>query len=500
MNAFRDRRIWMLPVIVAACVTVFGAATALNGQQQGDNGEKTAEAQARARDLSTAFKHASNTVSPAVVHIRSSRELDESATSRRSPFDEEFFRRFFGDVPDDFFNDDGDRPRVRIGQGTGVIVREDGIIVTNNHVVDGATDISVLLPDDREYDAEIVGTDAESDLAVIRIDASDLPAAKLGESDSLEVGEWVLAIGSPFGLQRTVTAGIVSATGRSGMGLATFEDFIQTDAAINPGNSGGPLVNLDGDVVGINTAISTRTGGYMGIGFAIPSSMVSGVLESILETGRVQRGWLGVSIQPLTEGLANSFGYDSTRGVLLAGVFDGSPAAEAGLEPGDIVVRIDGQRMNDTTELLNTVAESGPGEKISLEIFRNGETMKRTVELAERTPERLAQRGTMRQPSPPSATTELGMRVQPLTRDLARRLGAEDVEGVVIARVVPNSIAARAGMSQGDIVTRIGDQNVSSIDEFTKAFDNIDLAEGVRMHVYRAGATRFVFLEKPEDD
>jgi len=424
--------------------------------------------------LSQAFKDVSKAVAPSVVSIKSVMTMESRFTGTPDngqlqpdlPFDEDMLRRFFGgQLPEGM--EAPQPPRERQGQGTGVVAREDGYVITNNHVVDGATELTVKLSDDREYPATVVGTDVESDLAVIKIDASGLVPAKFGDSDSLEVGEWVLAMGSPFGLEHTVTAGIVSAKGRANMGLATFEDFIQTDAAINPGNSGGPLVNLFGQVVGINTAISSRTGAYSGVGFAIPSTMVKTVMNSIIENGSVQRGWLGVSIQDLSKQAREYAGFDG-HGVLIAEVIPSSPAQEAGLQDGDIVTAINKTPVNSRNQLLNVVAKIAPGQKADLKIVRDGEPQDIAVTLGDRTTQ-LAQAGSgspngSRGSSRPAATTELGLTVQPLTTEIARQLGATDRKGVVVARLDPNGPAAKALVQAGDVISMVNDQAVSTPD------------------------------------
>jgi serine protease Do len=457
-----------------------------------------------AEALSEAFKEVSRSVSPSVVNIRSTqqRQVTNQSNPRtpNSPFDDEFFRRFFGDEFREFrFGPDSPmQPMPRIGEGTGVVIREDGHIVTNNHVVQDATNIRVTLNDERQYDGRVIGTDPESDLAVIKIDANDLTPATFGDSDAIDVGEWVLAIGSPLGLQRTVTAGIISAKGRGTMGLADIGDFIQTDAAINPGNSGGPLVNLYGQVVGINTAISTRTGGYMGVGFAIPSNIVNPVVNSIIETGKVERGWLGVSIQPLNDELAESFDFTG-QGVLVGDVLPDTPAQEAGLEAGDIVTSINGRRVSNPSQLLNSIAEMRPGSEARLEVFRDGQSDQFTVTLGDRSQQQLSQRGeNSRAPQRGGATEKLGMSVGPLTSELAQQLGAANERGVVVMQVEPASAAAEAGLQQGDIITRVGDQRVRSPQDLAQALDDADLDKGVRLKIFSQGASRFVVLKSQD--
>ncbi|MHC4081327.1 MAG: DegQ family serine endoprotease [Planctomycetota bacterium] len=457
-----------------------------------------------AESLSEAFKQAARTVAPSVVHITVVDRDRVAMTPHGLPHGfprgngpgEDFFRRFFEQMQPRLEPQAQQAPgrpggpEAR-GQGTGFIVGADGYIVTNHHVVDGADVLTVRLHDGREYEATVVGTDAESDLAVVRIETSGLDAVAFGESDGLEVGEWVIAVGSPFGLEQTVTAGIVSATGRSGMGLATFENFIQTDAAINPGNSGGPLVNLLGEVIGVNTAITTRSGGYQGIGFAIPSNMVRDVMDEIIADGRVSRGWLGVNIQPLTDDLAESFGLDDNDGVLIADVHADGPSAEAGLEAGDIVTRIGGRPVTTTSELMNAVAAADPGQVLEVELIRDGE--RRTVQVtlgARPAPPQLASgaRG-------PDLSGALGLAVEPLTPEAAKRFGLSADRGVLVANVVPGSAAAAAGLRPGDVIVKVGARPVNDPGEFWATVSREKLDNGVRLLVQSGPAKRFVILK-----
>jgi serine protease Do len=314
-------------------------------------------------------------VTPAVVNIATTREAKEAVG--RAPFDDPFFRRFFGE---DFFRR-FDRPQERKERslGSGVIVNANGLIITNNHVVNKADDIRVVLSDKREFAAKLVGMDSKTDLAILRVDAGGLQTIPWGDSDGLEVGELVLAVGNPFGLNQTVTMGIVSAVGRASMGIAEYEDFIQTDAAINPGNSGGALVNARGELVGINTAIFSQSGGNMGIGFAVPSSMARSILDQLIKNGKVVRGWLGVSIQELSPELAQQFGVTGTNGVLVSEVLEDGPAKRAGLERGDIIQEYEGKAVDSPTQLRNAVARTNIGKKVTIKVLREGRT--KAVEL-----------------------------------------------------------------------------------------------------------------------
>jgi len=454
--------------------------------------------------LSNAFKKIAGKIAPAVVHITSvdridADELSSNRNGMRMP-DEDLLRRFFGDrfgelgIPD-MQGMTPQIPRERRGTGSGVIVRDDGVILTNNHVIANADDVVVRLSDGREYDAVVLGTDAESDLAVIRIDAGVVPAATLGDSESVEAGEWVLAVGNPFGLDQTVTSGIISASGRTGLGLATFENFLQTDAAINPGNSGGPLVNLYGEVIGINTAINTRTGGSDGVGFAIPSRMARDVLDSILETGRVERGWLGVYVQPLDMDLAASFGLETASGALISNVVEDGPAQDAGLQVGDIVTAVNGATVVTPNDLITNVSESAPGEIAQLEVLRDGRSVEIELELGERPgAQRLVSAEREREPRTDHARS-VGVVVQGLTPQIAEQLNYEGNGGVVVSEVRPGSPAAAVGLRRGDVIARVGNVSVDDVDDFEAAMENVDLSDGVRMLVTRGGANRFVFIK-----
>jgi serine protease Do len=442
-----------------------------------------------AMSMSEAFKGVVREVGPAVVHITAIDRVETMPSSNRQ---DEMLRRFFGgggEMPGQPF---GAPPHggggERQGTGTGVIVDAEGVILTNNHVVSRADELVVRLEDGREFEASVIGTDPEADLAVLRIDADDLVYATLADSTRVEAGEWVLAMGSPFGLSNTVTSGIVSATGRS-VGLTTFESFIQTDAAINPGNSGGPLVNLHGEVIGINTAIKSQSGGSMGIGFAIPSSMAQRVLDDLLDDGVIARGWLGVSIQPLTPGLAQTFGFDG-QGALVSNVMAGTPAAEAGLETGDIVTHVDGEPVDGPKALMNRVALLSPGDRTTVALIRDGRERDVDVRLGTR-PAAGERRG---QPRPPKASgTSLGMTVGELQGPPGDRFGTEG--GVEITSVTPGSSAQRAGLQRGDLILQVGTERIHDVASFESAMQRADLASGVRLLVQRGAGRSFLVLE-----
>ncbi len=328
------------------------------------------------------YAQAVEIAAPAVVNVYTRKVV----TQRLNPlFEDPLFRRFFGDrIP-------APRQRLENSLGSGVIVNGQGFILTNNHVIQGADEIEVALHDGRTAAAAIVGADPESDLAVLKIDITDAPAITFGQSEALRVGDVVLAIGNPFGVGQTVTSGIVSATGRSQLGLSTFENFIQTDAAINPGNSGGALINTAGQLIGINTAIFSRSGGSQGIGFAIPVSLVKGVMKQIIEHGRPLRGWLGVEVHDLSNTLAESFGLGDVSGALIAGIQPGGPAADAGLQPGDVIIHVNEEAVTGSRSLMNIIASNAPGTVLKLKILRQGQPQELEVVIGERPQPRLEQ-------------------------------------------------------------------------------------------------------------
>lgn len=451
-----------------------------------------------ADNLSAAFRNAASSISPAVVNIAVVNTPDASPLAERGRGG----MRSPGQVPDEFrrffrFGPEGatpDAPRPapeRRGQGSGVIIRSDGYILTNNHVVDDADEVTVRLQDGRELEATVVGLDPDSDLAVIRVDASGLPTARFGDSDRVRTGDWIVAVGNPFGLDHTVTAGVVSATGRGEMGLSTYEDFIQTDAAINPGNSGGPLVNLHGEVIGINSAIRSASGGNNGVGFAIPAKLARHVADSLIESGRVERGWLGVSVQPLTQDLARTMGYAEARGALVADVMPETPAAAAGLASGDVIVRVGDEPVDSARELINAIAQHEPGRRVSLGIDRNGESRSIDVTLGERPG--AAQIASTPQDSA-SAEGKLGMSVQALTPELAAQLGIEAARGVVVTEVKSDSPAQKAGIRAEDVILEAGREPIGSPADLARAAKEAG-DSGVLLRVSRDGRVRFVVVK-----
>jgi serine protease Do len=454
------------------------------------------------QSLSAAFVEVSKTVKPSVVNISTTSVVKRPRVeSRRDPFWDPF-RDFFGD---DFFREffRGPRSQRRTSLGSGVIVDEDGYILTNNHMVTGAGEaaadkIKVTLSDKREFDAKLVGRDPDTDVAVIKIDANGLPAARLGDSDELQVGEWVLAIGNPLGLTHTVTAGIISATGRSNMGLAEYEDFIQTDASINRGNSGGPLVNIKGEVIGINTAIAT-TGvpGNIGIGFSIPINMARNVMDQLIEKGKVVRGWLGILLQSVDSDIAEKYGLEEPRGALIASA--GGPAKKAGLEPGDLIIEFNGEPVADGSHLQKLVAAAKPGETVKIKVIRDDKEREFKVKLGERTEEAVAELTGEEIPIPSKGEEWMGITVQELTDELAQRLGYEGQSGVLISDIDPDGPAAKAESSPkpGDLIQEIERHEIKDMDDYRQAIEEVKDQKSVLVRLRRAtGGPWYVVLKK----
>jgi len=423
-------------------------------------------------------------VKPAIVNVSATRTEKVTDTQMNPLFNDPFFRRFFGDR---FTHPDIPRERKAYSLGSGVIVSSDGYILTNTHVVKDADKIKVLLSDKREFAGKVVGNDPKTEISVIKIDAKDLPTIPMGNSDTLKVGEIVLAVGNPFGLNQTVTMGIVSAVGRANVGIAEYEDFIQTDAAINPGNSGGALVNARGELVGINTAIFSTTGGYQGIGFSIPSNMAKAVMKSLIEKGKVIRGWLGVSIQAITPELAQQFQLKKDYGTLVADVVEGGPAEKAGLMRGDVIVEFDGKEVSEPFQLRNMVANTPPGERKEMKIVRNGEIKTLEVTIGELPME------TEKVPSEYENALR-GVTVQDLTPEVYRQLNLPDkMRGVVVVNIEEGSPAETALMP-GDVILEINRRAVASVDNYKDIVSEIKEGKNILLLVYRKGSTLFLSI------
>jgi serine protease Do len=435
--------------------------------------------------LSNALAEVAEVVRPAVVNISTTTTIPAQENPFGDMFNDPFFRRFFGDQ----FNHPGfNRKQKSSALGSGVIVSDKGYILTNNHVVKGADEIKVVLYDKREFKGKIVGTDSKTDLAVVKIDARDLPTVKMGSSSALKTGDIVLAIGNPFGLNQTITMGIVSAVGRSHIGLADFEDFIQTDAAINPGNSGGALVNSNGELVGINTAIFSTSGGYMGIGFAIPSDMATSVMDSIIKHGKVIRGWLGVSIQDLSPDLAKSFNIKEETGALVSGVMDNSPASKAGLKRGDLIIELDGKAVSDSTSLRNMVSALAPGTKIELKVIRNGGQEHITATLAEST-----EKATIKKTEYKNILN--GITVQDLTTSLRDKLDVpENLTGVVVTDVASDS-PSHGLLQANDVIQEVNRRNIKSVQDYEQVVSKIKEKDGVLLLIYRQGGSIYLTIK-----
>ncbi len=486
---------------VGAIVVMPRMASRLTYASEGGRAASAKAQLAQATDLSEAFKYVAKALRPSVVSIRSVRRLRSRVQRFQGPTRQlpKEFEDFFGEsLPDRLFQfPSPHRSFEQQGLGTGVIISRDGYLVTNNHVISGADEVTVTLSNGRDFDGRVVGTDDKTDLAVLKIDASGLVPALLGDSDKMEVGQWVVAIGSPFGLDQTVTAGIISAKGRANVGIVDYENFIQTDAAINPGNSGGPLVDLQGRVIGINTAIASRTGGYMGIGFAIPINMVRLVKDSIIEHGRVDRGWLGAGIQDLDEDLAESFGFSGKEGVLVGRVRPGGPAEKAGLRTGDIIAEFDGNVMRDANQLRHAVAAIPPNTSTDLTVFRNGKRIRISVTVGLRDGQKIERLGRRSGPTSGSdSASGLGMTTQTLTPQLARRLGYDtDVRGVIVSDVEPDSLAYRAGIRPRDVIISVDRSPIESVDGFRWATEIANADDGILMLIMRDGLQRWATIK-----
>ncbi len=447
------------------------------------------------KEVSRGFSKVAAQATPGVVYIENFPKTGSQAIAspgnkrgfQENPFDyfnDEFFNRFFG-LPS---HREQPRPQQRDAvRGTGFIVSEDGYVVTNHHVVEDAGKIHVTLHDGQKYTAKIIGLDPKTDLAVIKIQAKNLPFLTFGNSDQLQIGDWSIAIGNPFGLQATVTVGVISAKGRNQLHIVDFEDFIQTDAAINPGNSGGPLLNIDGQVIGVNTAIVSGSGGYIGIGFAIPSLMAKRVIDQLISDGQVTRGFLGVTLQPIDSELAACYKLEKVYGALITDVVKGSPAEKAGLRQEDVIVAYNGKEVESLSALRNAISLMMPGTRVVLKVVREG----KFIEIPVTVTQIPAEDGV-------SALQKMGVRVQNLTPEICKKLGlASDTRGIFVVSVEAGSPAASAGVVPGQLILAVNRQRVSSVEELNQVLKNAK-GENVLLMVSQGEVIRFVVLKSDE--
>ena len=486
MKFTRNHRRWVTPIVVLAAVASLVALSPHFGFTKVSKAPVWTERPAAQGPQTPApdWVSLSKGAKPAVVNISTSRRTPgraipdlEGRPGERSP--EDFFKRFFEEAP---------RRPVR-AVGSGFILSADGYIVTNNHVVEDATGIQVKLADGRELAAKVVGRDPKTDLALLKVEATGLPVVPVGDSNALQVGEPVMAIGNPFGLEQTVTTGIVSATGRV-IGSGPYDNFIQTDASINPGNSGGPLINARGEVIGINTAIFSQRGGSVGIGFAVPSSLAKSVITQLVEHGKVERGWLGVSVQPLTKELAKGFKRNDAAGALVASVVAGSPAERAGVKPGDIIVEFAGKKVAKSGDLPSLVAEARVGNDVPVVVVREGKEVRLTARIARLEEEEAAKVADVEV----DGKNKLGLSVQPLTPPMASELGLQVREGVLVRDVAAGSRAGEAGIRAGDVIVEVDRQPVRTVEELKAHVDNQVKGAPMVLLIRREGGTMYVAI------
>ncbi|MFH1429528.1 MAG: DegQ family serine endoprotease [Candidatus Margulisiibacteriota bacterium] len=428
-------------------------------------------------------------VIPAVVNISTIKTIQKKQYYYNDPFSDETLRDYFGE---EFFQYHYPQPQGNVKQhslGSGVIVSPEGYILTNHHVVAGADEITVILNDQREFKGKIIGTDSKTDIAVIKIGTDNLPVIRIGDSDKIEVGHWAIAVGNPFGLSRTITLGIISAKGRANIGIVDYENFIQTDAAINPGNSGGALVNIEGELIGINTAIFSKNGGYQGVGFAIPINMAKQVMDALLGNGKVTRGWLGVIIQPITEDLRKQFNLENKQGVLIGDVSANGPADKAGVRRGDIVVMYDGKAISDVFQLRNAVASTPVGKVVKINVQRKRKSRIFKIKIGELPEKAVAQTKTQK-----DISQQLGMSVQEMNADLAHKFGYLGDSGVIVGEVQPDRPAQTAGINRGDLIKEVDRKTIRNMTDYENAMKDLKSGDNVLFLVRRGQYTQYVVL------
>ncbi len=500
MKALNGNRNWMFAIVSSALLV--GAAV---GVAQKDKSSDVPVA-ANVYELSNVFREVSKRAMPSIVSIETVSKTSQVADQKMMPFgDNSPFKDLFENDPR--FKDmlkQQNKPRRaprRMGTGSGFIINKSGLIMTNSHVVNGADEVKVTLNDGREFVATDIKTDPRSDVAVIRIDAPDLVAIPLGDSSKMEIGDWVLAIGNPFGIGMSVTNGIISAKSR-GPGINDREDYLQTDAAINPGNSGGPLLNLRGEVIGINTAISSRSGGYDGVGFAIPVNMARWVSGQLIDHGQVKRSFLGVGIQPISNDLSKSFDIKVGQGAIITQVMEGSPAAAAGLKTGDIILNFAGKDVSGPRNLQGIVEQLKVGKSYTMELLRDGKRIHEQVTMQEMPKSVSVAKNESplddsSKPKQKTSVNDLKIEVQPLTKELSSQLGySDDVRGVVITSVEPGSAAEEAGLMKGMIIEKIGTTEVSTMDQFNLGLKEAKDKDSVLLLVRNHSGARFVVVQK----
>jgi Do/DeqQ family serine protease len=477
--------VWSLSLLAL----LFGLFFCINSDRANSLTKNDKDKLTTAKSLGRAFVEVAKKVQPAVVNITTEKTITIKPWER---FGEDFFK---GSPFEDFFRGFGFQPRERGKEyrqkqrsgGSGVIVDKEGYILTNNHVVEGTDKVKVRLIDGREFTATVKGQDRRTDLAVLHIKAKDLPVATLGDSDKLEVGEWAIAIGSPFGLEHTVTVGVISAKGRSGLGTGTYEDFVQTDASINPGNSGGPLINIDGEVVGINAMI-IQPG--TGIGFAIPINMAKQILNDLIKQGKVVRPWLGISAQDLSPEMMEHFQVKEKEGVLVAQVYPGTGAEKAGLTSGDIIKSVDDKTVKNVNELVKEIQKKKVGQKVKLDIIRNGKEM-----IIEVTTTSMPDKAEL--PKEKEAEEKSGAKVQELTPQLADRYQISGIKrGVVIIGVEDGSLADEMGLQEGDVILEINRKKIETLKDFEKAMKDANLEKGILLYIHRKGNSFYLPFKK----
>lgn len=456
---------------------VFGQQTQPDRLAQRSQTVQQPAALASPAELSRAFINVARQVKPAVVNIDVVEKPKRNARSEMEGFPQIPGFPPFGQM----------EPRARRGTGSGVIISPDGYILTNNHVAGEADEIKVKLADGRELRARRVGTDPETDLALIKVEAQNLPYATLGDSSKLEQGEWVIALGSPFGLEQTMTAGIISATGRD-LRSGPYDNYIQTDASINPGNSGGPLVNMSGEVIGINTMIFSRSGGSEGIGFAIPSNLAKKVYTQLAKSGKVSRGYLGINLQALTPAIARSVGFEGTEGILVGDLSEGGPASKSGLRSGDVIVEFDGKHVTSPKQLTEIVADTPVGKTVQVKYVRDGRIQTTSITLGERPGRNVAEE----KETDEQGGVKLGVSVSNVTPEIARELKLKITTGAVIEQVQPGSPAAEAGLQRGDVIHRINRTNVTTAQDLTSALRSLKGEKEVVLQIERD--SQLIFL------